>query len=76
MKIVVKIGTQSLLSDHGIPIQSVFNSLVDQIAQLQANGHQIVLVSSGAVGFGRSIANQMLGDSSIGENKFSIIRAA
>lgn len=69
MKIVVKVGTQSLLSDRGTPIESVFNSLVEQIAQLQINGHQVVLVSSGAVGLGRSVANQMLGGSSIGEKQ-------
>ncbi|WP_253300060.1 glutamate 5-kinase [Wolbachia endosymbiont of Chironomus riparius] len=72
MKIVIKVGTQSILSNHGMPIESIFSSLVEQIIQLRASGHQVVLVSSGAVGFGRSVANQILGKEygfSIGEKQ-------
>lgn len=60
MKIVVKVGTQSILSDQGMPIEPVLRSLVEQIAHLQIKGHQVVLVSSGAVGYGRSVTRQML----------------
>ena len=72
MKIVVKVGTQSILSEQGIPLESVLSSLVEQIVELQTNGHQVVLVSSGAVGFGRSVARRMLAreyGSSIGEKQ-------
>jgi glutamate 5-kinase len=72
MKIVVKVGTQSILSEHGIPIESVLRGLVEQIVQLHKNGVQVVLVSSGAVGYGRNVARQMLGreyGSSIGEKQ-------
>lgn len=61
MKIVVKVGTQSILSDKGTPLESVIASIVDQIAYLQKNHYKVVLVSSGAVGFGRNVARQILG---------------
>ncbi len=61
MKIVVKVGTQSILSEQGTPLEPVIASIVDQIASLQKNKHKVVLVSSGAVGFGRNVARQMLG---------------
>ena len=72
MKLVIKIGTQSILSQEGIPLESVLSSLAEQIVQLQSQGHQVALVSSGAVGFGRSVARQMLGreyGQSIGEKQ-------
>lgn len=72
MKIVVKVGTQSILSEHGAQLESTIASIVDQIAHLQKNKHQVVLVSSGAVGFGRNVARHVLGreyGSSIGEKQ-------
>ena len=60
MKIVVKVGTQSILSSDGRPLESVLTDLVKQIVKILQNGHKIVLVSSGAVGFGRSVVRQML----------------
>ncbi len=60
MKIVVKVGTQSILSDDGKPIESALCAIVEQIVQLQTKGDQVVLVSSGAVGLGRNVARQML----------------
>ncbi len=60
MKVVVKVGTQSILSNDGVPLEPVLLNLVGQIAALQESGHQVVLVSSGAVGFGRSVARKML----------------
>ena len=60
MKIVVKVGTQSILSSDGRPLESVLTDLVKQILKILQNGHKIVLVSSGAVGFGRSVVRQML----------------
>ncbi len=61
MKIVVKIGTQSILSELGLPSRKIMRSIVEQIAYLQRQGHKIVLVSSGAVGFGRQIVCGSLG---------------
>lgn len=72
MRIVVKVGTQSILSEQGVPLESVLSDLVAQIVKLQRAGEQIVLVSSGAVGFGRSVARTILGREygvSIGEKQ-------
>jgi glutamate 5-kinase len=72
MKIVVKVGTQSILSEDGTPLESVLESLVEQIVTLQQAGHQLILVSSGAVASGRKVARQMLGreyGTSLGEKQ-------
>src|SRR5580704_10918295 len=61
MNIVVKVGTQSILSHDGTPFESLMLHLVEQIAQIQKAGHQVVLVSSGAVSSGRKIASQTHG---------------
>ena len=72
MKIVIKVGTQSILSENGSPVEPIIRDLVDQIATLQKAGHQVVLVSSGAVGSGRKVAREFLDrpfGSSIGEKQ-------
>lgn len=72
MKIVIKVGTQSILSEDGTPLESILLSLVQQIVALQQKGHHVVLVSSGAVGTGRKVARETLGreyGSSIGEKQ-------
>ncbi|AHE67718.1 glutamate 5-kinase [Legionella oakridgensis] len=72
MKIVIKVGTRSILSEDGTPCEAIMLDLVKQIAFLQQAGHQVVLVSSGAVGSGRKVAEQYLGrryGSSIGEKQ-------
>ncbi|HEN4799848.1 TPA: glutamate 5-kinase, partial [Legionella pneumophila] len=61
MKIIIKVGTQSILSVDGSPIYYVLNNLVNQIIYLKNLGHQVILVSSGAVGSGRKIAKNSLG---------------
>lgn len=60
MKIVVKVGTQAILSEKGTVLESTIMSLVEQIVNLQQKGHHVVLVSSGAVGTGRRIARDIL----------------
>jgi len=53
MLIVIKVGT-NVLTDNSYQIQDQkISQLVDQIAELMKSGHQVVLVSSGAVGSGR-----------------------
>lgn len=72
MKLVIKVGTQSILSPDGTPLESRLVSLVKQLARLHDAGHQIALVSSGAVGSGRRVARERLGlemGSSIGEKQ-------
>jgi glutamate 5-kinase len=72
MKIVIKVGTQSILSSDGTLLESRLVNLVRQMSKLHDAGHQIVLVSSGAVGSGRRVARERLGlemGSSIGEKQ-------
>ncbi len=54
-RIVVKVGSSSLAAIQGGCDQEKMSRLVDAIHQLQALGHEIILVSSGAVasGFGK-----------------------
>jgi glutamate 5-kinase len=60
MKIVIKVGTQSILSDNGQPQLSILQELVKQIVFLQHCGHHVILVSSGAVGSGRKLMSDFL----------------
>ncbi|KTC66740.1 glutamate 5-kinase [Legionella birminghamensis] len=60
MIIVIKVGTQSILTVDGTLNEPVMRHLVEQIAHLQAQGNQLVLVSSGAVGAGRKISKDYL----------------
>jgi glutamate 5-kinase len=72
MKIVIKVGTQSILSSDGTPFEPIMLHLVEQIVMLQKAGHHVVLVSSGAVSSGRKAAKQTLGrqyGNSIGEKQ-------
>lgn len=49
--VVVKVGTSSLLTAHDDPEMSVFRMIADDIAAL-ASTYRIILVTSGAIGFG------------------------
>lgn len=52
-RIVVKIGSNVLTRKDGKPNVTNMSSIVDQVAALRDMGHEIVLVSSGAVACGR-----------------------
>ena len=52
-RIVVKIGSNVLTRQDGKPNVTNMSALVDQIAELCKKGHEIVMVSSGAVACGR-----------------------
>lgn len=52
MRIVVKVGTGVVSRDDGRLALGRIGSLVEQIVRLMEQGHQVVLVSSGAVGLG------------------------
>ncbi|WP_129718170.1 glutamate 5-kinase [Pedobacter sp. SYP-B3415] len=54
-KIVVKIGSNVITQDDGLPDHSRIKKITDQIAALKHKGIEVVLVSSGAVASGRSI---------------------
>ncbi|MDP2293300.1 MAG: glutamate 5-kinase [Actinomycetota bacterium] len=52
MRVVAKIGTSSLTDQLGVIDGEVIEALCEQLAQLRALGHEVVLVSSGAVSAG------------------------
>jgi len=52
MRIVVKIGTSSLTREDGRLRHDVVGAVVDQIAAVRADGHEVLLVTSGAVASG------------------------
>ena len=59
-RIVVKIGSQVLCDPQGALNREVLASLVDQLSGLAGQGHQLLLVSSGAVAAGSGIAGDRL----------------
>ncbi len=52
-RIVVKVGSNVLTRADGKPNVTNMSALVDQIARLRESGHELILVSSGAVACGR-----------------------
>lgn len=54
MRIIAKLGTSSLTDDVGIINVSAIERVCAQVAALRDDGHQVVLVSSGAVSAGVS----------------------
>jgi len=53
-RIVVKVGSNVLTRDDGKLDVTRMSALVDQMAWLKRQGHEVILVSSGAVACGRS----------------------
>jgi glutamate 5-kinase len=54
-KIIVKIGTNVITRENGLLDLQVMQSLVDQIALLKKEKVEVIVVSSGAMGAGRSL---------------------
>lgn len=54
-RIVIKVGTNVLTKEDGTVNIDIMRSIVQQIVQLKSDGFEVVLVSSGAVGSGKSI---------------------
>jgi len=52
MRVVAKIGTSSLTDHLGVIDTAVIDGVCDQLAALRAAGHEVILVSSGAVSAG------------------------
>jgi glutamate 5-kinase len=52
MRVVVKIGTSSITDDRGVLARDVIATLGSQVSRLRADGHRVVVVSSGAVAAG------------------------
>ena len=55
MRVVVKIGSSSLTDDHGHIRSGVIESVAAQLAAARALGHEVILVTSGAVASGVEI---------------------
>jgi glutamate 5-kinase len=55
LTLVIKIGTAALGAADGMPDAALLGGLVAEIAELKKAGHQVILVSSGAVGTGRAM---------------------
>ena len=53
MRIVIKVGSNVLTRDNGKLDVTRVTAIVDQVAWLKGQGHDVVLVSSGAVACGR-----------------------
>lgn len=51
-RIVIKVGTRVLINQQGAPNTHRINALVKEIALLRQARHEVILVSSGAVGTG------------------------
>lgn len=58
MRIIVKIGSNVLTREDGKLDTTRISALVDQTAKLRKAGHEVILVSSGAVACGRSIVRK------------------
>jgi len=52
MRIVAKIGTSSLTDEHGDIVTGAVRKLCDEVAALGRAGHEVVIVTSGAIGAG------------------------
>jgi glutamate 5-kinase len=52
MRVVAKIGTSSLTDDRGVIQRAAIASLCDGVAELRAAGHEVIVVTSGAVAAG------------------------
>lgn len=53
LTIVIKLGTSSIIHpETHQPLLSLLSSIVETICALRAQGHRVVLVSSGAIGVG------------------------
>lgn len=52
-RIVVKIGTNTICGDLGRPDPWFMAALADEMADLREAGHDVILVTSGAIGTGR-----------------------
>ncbi len=58
-RIIVKIGSNVLTRSDGKPNVTNMSAIVDQVAHLRKKGHELILVSSGAVACGRGAVTPM-----------------
>lgn len=68
--VVIKIGSNVLTMDDGSPDVQRMRNLVDQMVFLLNKGMRVVLVSSGAVAFGRKSQPLSAKTDAVSKNKF------
>ena len=56
-RIIIKIGSNVLTRENGLPDFERMAALVGQISEIKKQGKEVILVSSGAVASGRSLLN-------------------
>ena len=56
MRLVIKIGTNVLVNEQGKLLEKRFENIAEDIANLYKQGHEVALVTSGAVAAGRETA--------------------
>lgn len=54
-KVAIKVGSNVLTLANGLPNDNIIDHLSAQIAHLKNKGHQVILISSGAVAAGRGL---------------------
>ena len=54
-RVVVKVGTKVLTNEEGVLDEAALLRVVNQISKLKEDGYEVTLVSSGAMGAGKSI---------------------
>jgi len=52
VRVVAKIGTASITDERGVIDAGAVAKLCDEVAALRAQGHEVIVVSSGAVAAG------------------------
>ncbi|MEO8638137.1 MAG: glutamate 5-kinase [Candidatus Taylorbacteria bacterium] len=68
-RIIVKIGTKVLSKEDGTIDESVLENIVNQISSLKKSGVETVLVTSGAVGSGRSLLKSGMNSETVGNKQ-------
>jgi len=58
--VILKFGTGTLTEHIKRNSRTYFKQIADEVKQLQAQGKKVIIVSSGAVGFGREILHRQL----------------
>lgn len=70
MRIVIKVGTKVLTDDNGVISRKALRLIVEQIVESKEAGHEVILVSSGAMGAGKSLLKNDKKLLDIGEKQF------
>ncbi len=67
--IVIKIGSSVLTVDNGSPDHNRFKEICNDVSHIINEGYMVVLVSSGAIAYGRAIAGNKLKSLSLPEKQ-------